>query len=397
MGTACGAAPMAAFEPGNPLFYQNSPPPSHLTDITTAYMPFPLTPEQKQTAFWLCIWVAFIVLLYALGPVLTPFIAAAILAYALNGGVDYLDRARNPRGRMPRPLAVVVVMILFLSALTALVLIVIPVLQTEIPLLKAQLPMILVRIDEFIAPRLHDMGIKVKLDGTGLRQILSEQFATSGEEIWSTILASARVGGVAVLGWIVTLILIPVVLFYMLLDWHVLLDRVAGAVPRRWVGQTVAMAQEVNVLLAQYLRGQLLVMLVLAAYYSLALGIAGFDVALPVGILTGLLVFIPYIGFGLGLVLALIAAILQFSDWTGLISVAVIYGFGQVIEGFFLTPRLVGERIGLNPLAVIFALLAFGQLFGFVGVLLALPASAVLMVAFRHLRHHYLRSSFYNA
>jgi predicted PurR-regulated permease PerM len=168
-------------------------------------------------------------------------------------------------------------------------------------------------------------------------------------------------------------------------------------VPRRWVVQTVAMAQEVNILLAQYLRGQLLVMLVLAAYYSIGLTIAGFDVALPVGILTGLLVFIPYLGFGLGLILALIAAVLQFSDWSGLIAVAVIYGAGQVVEGFFLTPRLVGERIGLNPLAVIFALLAFGQLFGFVGVLLALPASAVLMVAFRHLRHHYLRSSFYNA
>ena len=107
--------------------------------------------------------------------------------------------------------------------------------------------------------------------------------------------------------------------------------------------------------------------------------------------------FIPYLGFGLGLLLALIAAVLQFSDWSGVIAVAVIYGAGQVIEGFFLTPRLVGERIGLNPLAVIFALLAFGQLFGFVGVLLALPASAVLMVAFRHLRRHYLRSTFYNA
>ena len=107
--------------------------------------------------------------------------------------------------------------------------------------------------------------------------------------------------------------------------------------------------------------------------------------------------FIPYLGFGLGLLLALMAAVLQFSDWHGLIAVALIYGVGQVFEGFFLTPRLVGERIGLNPLAVIFALLAFGQLFGFVGVLLALPTSAVLMVAFRHLRHHYLRSSFYNA
>jgi predicted PurR-regulated permease PerM len=360
-------------------------------------MPFPFTPEQKQTAFWLGIWLAFVVLLYALGPVLTPFIAAAILAYALNGGVDYIDQRRVGRFPIPRTVAVVLVMILFLSAVTALVLIVVPVLQTEIPLLLAQIPAFLVRLDKVLSPKLQEIGIRIKLDGSGIRALLSQQFSAGGDEIWTTVLSSARIGGARVLGWLATLILIPVALFYLLLDWHKILGRVTEAVPRRWLTQTVGMAQEVNLLLAQYLRGQLLVMLVLAAYYSVGLTIAGFDVALPVGILTGLLVFIPYLGFGLGLVLAVIAAVLQFSDWSGLIAVAVIYGAGQVIEGFFLTPRLVGERIGLNPLAVIFALLAFGQLFGFVGVLLALPASAVLMVAFRHLRHHYLRSSFYNA
>jgi predicted PurR-regulated permease PerM len=176
-----------------------------------------------------------------------------------------------------------------------------------------------------------------------------------------------------------------------------MLARIASAVPRRWIGRTLGMAEEVDTLLAQYLRGQLLVMLVLAVYYSVALSVAGFNVALPVGIITGLLVFIPYLGFGFGLLLALVAAMLQFAGWNGVIAVAGIYGCGQLIEGFFLTPRLVGERIGLNPLAVIFALLAFGQLFGFAGVLLALPASAVLMVAFKHLRRHYLDSSFYNA
>jgi predicted PurR-regulated permease PerM len=360
-------------------------------------MPFPFSPEQKQTAFWLGLGAAFVLLLFALGPVLTPFIAAAILAYALNGGVDFLDQRRIGRLPVPRALAVALVMLLFLSAVTALVLIVVPVLQTEIPLLLAQIPAFLVRIDKVLSPRLQEMGIRIKLDGSGIRAILTQQFASSGDEIWTTVLSSARIGGTRVLGWLATLILIPVALFYLLLDWHKILERVTGVVPRRWVVQTVGMAHEVNVLLAQYLRGQLLVMLVLAAYYSMALTIARFEVALPVGILTGLLVFIPYLGFGLGLVLALIAAVLQFPDWSGVIAVAVIYGAGQVLEGFFLTPRLVGERIGLNPLAVIFALLAFGQLFGFVGVLLALPASAVLMVAFRHLRHHYLRSSFYNA
>ncbi|TFW33262.1 AI-2E family transporter [Massilia horti] len=360
-------------------------------------MPFFLTPEQKQSTFWLALWLALAGLLYLLGPVLAPFLAAAILAYALSGPVDHLCRLRIRRWAMPRALAVVLVLLVFVAAGGALALIVIPVLRKELPLLLAQIPAFLAKVDALVAPRLAQFGINIKLDGSGIRTLLTQQMATGGDELWTWVLASARVGGSALLGWIASLVLVPVALFYLLLDWHRMLALVQGAIPRRWVDPVVSMAREVNDLLAQYLRGQLLVMLVLAVYYSATLALAGFDVALPVGLLTGLLVFIPYLGFGLGLALALIAAVLQFPGLTGLIYVAVIYGAGQLIEGFFLTPRLVGERIGLNPLAVIFALLAFGQLFGFAGVLLALPASAVLMVAFRHLKHHYLRSSFYNA
>jgi predicted PurR-regulated permease PerM len=360
-------------------------------------MPFPLSVEQKQTLFWVAVWLAFLFLLVTLGPVLTPFLAAAILAYVLNPGVDRLSRFKFARFPLPRSLAVTIVIVLFFAALFAIVLIVVPVLQKEIPLLQAAIPTALARLNDTFGPRLQQMGVDFTFDSAGIKRFVNEQMASSGDQIWTAILNSARIGGTAVLGWLATAVLVPVVLFYMLLDWHDLVARVAAAVPRRWIGSTVAMAREADSLLAQYLRGQLLVMLVLACYYSAALALAGFDVALPVGILTGLLVFIPYLGFGLGLLLALMSALLQFSDWSGLIAVAIIYGVGQVIEGFFLTPRLVGERIGLNPLAVIFALLAFGQLFGFVGVLLALPASALLMVAFRHLRRHYLSSSFYNA
>lgn len=360
-------------------------------------MPFPLSVEQKQTVFWVAIWVAFWLLLLALGPILTPFLAAAIIAYALNPGVDRLERLRLGRIGVPRALAVVVVVVLFIAAILALGLIVVPVLQREIPLLQAQIPAFLAKASETLVPRLRELGINVPMSSAGIKELVTQQLASSGDEIWRSLLVWGRAGGTAVLGWLFIVVLVPVLLFYLLLDWHKVIARIADCVPRRYIARTIAMAEEVDTLLAQYLRGQLLVMLVLALYYSVSLMIAGFDVALPVGILTGVLVFIPYLGFGLGLVLALIAAVLQFADWSGVLAVAVIYGAGQVIEGFFLTPRLVGERIGLNPLAVIFALLAFGQLFGFVGVLLALPASAVLMVAFKHLRRHYLSSSFYNA
>jgi predicted PurR-regulated permease PerM len=184
-------------------------------------MPFPFTPEQKQTAFWLGLGGAFLLLLYALGPVLTPFIAAAMLAYALNGGDKEQQHHQRRIGPLavPRALAVALVMLLFLSAVTALVLIVVPVLQTEIPLLLAQIPAFLVRIDKVLSPRLQEMGIKIKLDGSGIRAILSQQFSSS-DEIWATVLASARIGGTRVLGWLATLILIPVALFYLLLDWR---------------------------------------------------------------------------------------------------------------------------------------------------------------------------------
>lgn len=358
-------------------------------------MPFSFTSEQKQTILWFAVGLVLVALLVQLGPVLTPFIAAGILAYALNPAVDWLSAKRIRKIPVPRSLAVIVVMLVLLAIILALVLIVLPILQKQIPLLQEQIPSSLARLNAFLSPKLQELGIRVRLDEVGVKRILSQYFATSSEEIWSAVFASAKVGSVAVLGWMATLTLIPIALFYLLLDWHALLARIRHTVPRRWVGKVVQFGREVDELLAQYLRGQLAVMLALSVYYSLLLAIAGFDVALPVGILTGLLVFIPYLGFGLGLVLALIAAVLQFDGLHGLLLVAGIYGAGQVIESFYLTPRLVGERIGLHPLTVIFALLAFGHLFGFAGVLLALPASAILAVALQHLRTQYLNSSFY--
>ena len=275
-------------------------------------MPFFLSPEQKQTAFWLALWLAVALLLYTLGPILSPFIAAAILAYMLNGAVDRLSSARLARRRMPRVLAVSIVLAAFFTAVVALFLTVVPVLRAEIPLLQAKIPAFFTWLDTFVSPWLAGYGIDVKLDSAGLRQLVEQQVAASGDDLWTTVLAKVRVGGSALLGWIATLTLVPVVLFYLLLDWHDLLARIAGAIPRRWIGRVGAMAAEADGLLAQYLRGQLLVMMVLAVYYSAALAVLGLDVALPVGVLTGLLGFVPYLGFGLGMALALVAALLQF-------------------------------------------------------------------------------------
>jgi predicted PurR-regulated permease PerM len=190
-------------------------------------------------------------------------------------------------------------------------------------------------------------------------------------------------------------VLIPVALFYLLSDWDRVVASVVELVPPAWRPRYDAFMHECDEVLGQYLRGQLLVMLALAVFYSVGLGLFGLELALPIGVFTGLAVFVPYLGFGLGLLLALLASLLQFASLKALVMVGVVFGTGQWVESFLLTPRLVGERIGLHPLAVIFALLAFGQTLGFIGVLIALPASAVLLVALRRLRQGYLDSALY--
>lgn len=353
-------------------------------------MPIVTSPEQRQTLLWLAVAILLTVMLVLLGPILTPFVAAAIIGYMLNPGVDGLAA----RG-LPRALAVMVAITAVGLLIAAIVLIVLPVLAEELPVLSKRLPILLDRIDGTVGAWLRKMGMGGRVDLAAIQKIIADKLA-AGDGFGTAVLTWLRIGGTAVVGWAATLFLVPIVLFYVLLDWHSLFTRIGETVPRRWIVQVTEMAQEVDSLLAQYLRGQLLVMLLLASFYSVGLAVAGFDVALPVGLLTGLLAFIPYIGFGLGLLLAIFAAILQFDTAYGLIAVGIVYGLGQFIESFYLTPQLVGERIGLHPLAVIFALLAFGQLFGFVGVLLALPASAILLVVFGRLRRHYMNSSFYN-
>lgn len=345
--------------------------------------------ELRQLLPWLIAAALIYLLLVLLGPVLTPFVAAAIIGYVLNPGVDWLCT----RG-VPRSPAVMIVLVSLVLTITAVVLILMPILTAQIPVLEQRLPALLDAFDRAVRPALKQLGLSVHLDSTALKALLAQKLA-GAEGLSASMLTWVRVGGSAMLGWVATLFLMPIVLFYLLLDWHQIFARIAETVPRRLIDLVMEMAREADSLLAQYLRGQLLVMLLLATYYSAALAIAGFEVALPVGMITGLLVFIPYVGFGLGLTLALVSAVLFFEGWYGLIAVAFIYGFGQFIESFYLTPRLVGERIGLHPLTVIFALLAFGQLFGFVGVLLALPASAILSVVYGRVRQHYLTSSFY--
>ena len=349
-----------------------------------------LSTTSKRAMAWLglagLVWLT----LWALGAVLTPFVVAMVLAYALTPLVDRIDQLG--RGRFPRLLAVVLVELLFLLALLGLLLLIVPILVKEAPLVRQQLPLLAERFSAWLTPWLAQFGLRVDLDVDNLKALLLNYLDGNMSDAFGPLLSSLKLGGSVALAVLGNLMLIPVALFYLLMDWARLVAWIQALVPPRFKAGYGSFTGEADAVLGQYLRGQLLVMLIMAVFYSVGLALFGLELAVPIGAFTGLAMFVPYLGFGMGLIMAVLAGLLQFASMKALVMVAVVYGIGQVLESIFITPRLVGERIGLHPLAVIFALLAFGQLFGFVGVLVALPASAVLLVAMRRLLSGYTRS-----
>jgi predicted PurR-regulated permease PerM len=349
-----------------------------------------LHPAQRLALAWLGLALGCLGLVWLLSPVLMPFVTAAVLAYVLAPAVERLTRRR-----WPRVVAVVIVELIALALVTGVLLLIVPILSRELPLLREQIPVLAGRINETVVPLLRGWGIQVSLDIASVKAFVLKYLNANVDDSLATLISSARIGGSFVLALLGNLVLLPVVLFYLLLDWPRLVAWLRELVPLRQLERVTGFLRECDEVLGQYLRGQMLVMAVLAVYYTVALALAGFDLALPIGVFTGLGIFVPYLGFGLGALLATLAALLQFGNLYGLLAVLLIYGIGQLMESFVLTPRLVGERIGLHPIAVIFALLAFGHLFGFVGVLIALPAGALTLVALRRARTAYMASPMY--
>jgi predicted PurR-regulated permease PerM len=349
-----------------------------------------LSPSLKHALIWLGIAAAALWLVWLLGSILMPFLVGITLAYVLHPLVERLKRHH-----VPRALGAALAIIMALGLFVGLFLLLVPVVSQIVPLIREKFPLLLQTIVNWGTPLLARFDIQVNFDPASVRETLSKYLSTHGEGWLALLLHSASVGGISLLVLLGNLVLIPVVAFYLLLDWSQTLQRLSELIPPRHRDPVLRFFHDCDVILGQYLRGQLLVMLILAFYYSAGLAIAGFSLALPVGIFTGLAVFVPYVGFGLGLLLALLTGALQFLSWYGVIAVAVVYGIGQLIESLYVTPRFVGHSIGLHPLLVIFILLAFGTLFGFWGVLLALPAGAVLLVVARRLLNWYRQSALY--
>ena len=352
-------------------------------------MKAPLLADPRLWA-WLAIALVIGGLFYVLSPILAPFLAGAILAYVLNPLVGRLT------GRyMPRFAAVVLVLLFVLALVVALALVILPLLIKEMRMMSDQLPAFLAWLNQHLAPWLKEkFAIQFQLDIDTVKQ-MAGGFLASKQDVVTALLGSLKIGGMALLAFVVNLLLVPVVLFFLLRDWNGLVVRVDAMIPRHLHKRARSIFAEIDAVLAEFLRGQLIVMLVMSVYYATALWIAGLEFALPIGVITGLLVIIPYVGAFTGILLGIVAAAMQFGTIEGVAWVALAFAIGQALEGMAVTPLLVGERIGLHPVAVIFALLAFGQVFGFFGVLLALPASAALLVALRHVQRAYLAGPLY--
>lgn len=336
-------------------------------------------------------------LLYLLAPILMPFAVAATLAYLGDPLVDRLEMLRYKNIRLSRTLAVLMVFLGIIMVATAILLVIVPTIEYQISEFIDKLPSYLQWFNKSVVPTLQ------KYLGRGIRPVKTEQLITWVRSYWQddstmseNLLQSVSHSGAIIIGWIMNLVLIPVISFYLLRDWDDLVTKIHNLFPRRAAGTVGKLAAEADDVLGAFLRGQFYVMLALGFIYSIGLWLIDLDLALPIGMMAGMISFVPYMGMIVGIGMACIAALLQFQDAMHLLSVLIVFGTGHSIESMLLVPWLVGNKIGLHPVAVIFAVLAGGQLFGFLGVLLALPVASVIMVLLRHIHERYTFSGFYS-
>ncbi len=340
---------------------------------------------------WLILALLLGAVLYLLAPVLTPFVVAALFAYLMDPLVDRLERRGLGRG-----LAVALVFLVGGIVVIAVLLVLVPFIERQIANFLAQLPVWVEWFQNRATPWLEArFGISLEiLDTRRLIDALQENWKAAGG-FAATVLGGVSKSGMTVISWLLNLVMIPVVAFYLLRDWDLLVERIHALLPRSIEPVVSRLASESDVVLGAFLRGQLSVMVALGVFYGVGLWFAGISVGPLIGMIAGLISFVPYLGAITGVIMAIIAALVQYQDWFHLLLVLGVFGIGQLIEGYVLVPKLVGDKIGLHPVAVIFAVLAGGELFGFLGVLLALPVASVVMVLLRYAHERYRQSQLY--
>lgn len=343
-------------------------------------------------------WLALLVLagglIWLLSPILTPFVLSALLAWLGNPLVMRLEKAGRSRNT-----AVIIVFVLMSLILALTLVLLIPLLEDQIRQLILWLPRLAEWTTTIVIPWIETkFGVSLKqyVDPMSVVNLIKSHWQQAGG-VAATVLGGISKSGLAILGWIATISLIPVVTYYFLRDWQGMLLRLQSLIPRPIEPTFMKLARESDAVLGNFMRGQISVMLVLGMIYALGLWLVGVEFGFLIGFIAGLVSFVPYLGAFVGISAALIAALVQGMDPMYLGLVVAVFMVGQTLESFFLTPWLVGDSIGLHPVAVIFSIMAGGQLFGFLGVLLALPVTAVVMVLLRYAHEQYTASNLYGA
>lgn len=348
---------------------------------------------QRQVSFWLAALAAFVLMLWYLQDILLPFIAGFVLAYFLDPVADRLERVG-----LPRVLATLLILLVALFAIVLVFLLVVPVLADEALKLATNLPglvkSLISKLNE-VAPA----SVKEMLARSGADAQNSVGDLVGRASGWAaTLFGSILSGGAAIVNVLSLLVITPIVAFYLLADWDHIVAKIDHMLPRAYADDIRAIARDIDGAMAGFIRGQGTVCLLLGTFYAVALSLAGLDFGLAIGFGAGLLGFVPYVGAIIGGVLAIGVALVQF--WPEFTSAAIIIGIfvsGQFVEGNFLSPKLVGGSIGLHPVWMMFALFAFGYVFGFAGLLLAVPLAAATGVLVRFAIARYMRSKLYLA
>lgn len=343
-------------------------------------------------------WLALLVLagglIWLLSPILTPFVLSALLAWLGNPLVLRLEKSGRSRNT-----AVIIVFMLMSLILALTLILLIPLLEEQIRELILWLPRLAEWTTGTVIPWIEgrfNISLKQYVDPMAIVSLIKGHWQQAGGVV-ATVLGGISKSGLAILGWVATISLIPIVTYYFLRDWQTMLGRLQALIPRPIEPTFMKLARESDAVLGSFMRGQLSVMLVLGTVYALGLWLVGVEFGFLIGFIAGLVSFVPYLGAFVGITAALIAALVQGMDPMHLGLVLAVFMIGQTLESFFLTPWLVGDSIGLHPVAVIFSIMAGGQLFGFLGVLLALPVTAVVMVLLRYAHEQYTASNLYGA
>ena len=351
------------------------------------------TGQHARWRFWVAMAAIFLLLLWLLNDILLPFVVGIVVAYFLDPVVVRLQRMG-----MSRTWATTYVTIIAVLLAIGVAMAIVPPLFSQLQSLILNFPDYTVKLAARITPLIDPIRERLNLPPLSLNELQAELTQRAGQvlAVAGAVAGKLAQGGLAVFNLLALLFLTPVVTFYLLRDWERLVDAIDGALPRDHAGTIRKLAHESNAAIAGYVRGQALVCMSLGSIYAVGLSLVGLQFGLIIGLIAGAISFIPFVGTFVGAVMALGMALVQFPpEWMGVVKVAVVFVVGQMLEGNVLSPKLVGDRVGLHPVWIMFALLAGGALFGFVGVLIAVPVAAVIGVVVRHLIARYRDSQYY--